>query len=213
MSRAYTHTATAAAAVALLAALAGCGSSSEAAPPVLQSASPTVSPSGTATPSPAATTPPTPEEAAIAQAEKAARAYFSVMDQLSANTTADTAVLKTVAVSTGLIDAQNQISFGRGEDQRQVGNTRLASIQAKSVDLTLDLTQRPAPKVPIVQLDVCYDVSAVNVVDSTGKSVITAARKDKALAVLGMTNYDYPEPSGWKVGYQTIKGDPCPDTP
>lgn len=215
MSRIHvrTHTATAAAAAVLLAVLTGCNSSSEAAPPVLQSASSTVTPSAAVTPSPTATTPPTPEEAAVTQAKEAVRAYFSAMDQLSANTTADTAVLKNVAVSTGLIDAQNQISFGRGEDQRQIGDTRIASIQPKSVDLTMDLKRRPAPKVPVVQLNVCYDVSAVNVVDSTGKSVVTAGRRDQALAILGMTNYDYPNPTGWKVGYQTIKGDPCPASP
>jgi hypothetical protein len=205
------HHATTAAAVsaALLTLLTGCNSErSQAAAPVVTTATPSPT-QPTATPT-ATETPATPQEKAIIAAEQAVRDYYAVMDRLGSNPAANPAQLRTVAVSTGLIDANNEVAFRRSKKQRQIGRTAVVYMRPTKVDLAFRPNKRPAPDIPVVELNICYDVSGVNVVDSSGRSVVTAARKDKALAHMGVTNYDWPNPHGWKIGYMTVKGDACP---
>lgn len=208
MSRIHTA-ALSAAVLALLAALGGCSNSSQAAPPVVTTTTSSATPSPTPVASPSATPPVTPEQAAVAQAEAVLRRYYATMNQLGIDPTADPGVLKELATGTGLVDAENQIGSQRQKGRRQIGELRLVSVTPRQVDLRFDPKLKPAPQIPVVQFDVCYDVSGVNVVDATGKSVVTADRRDRALAVPGIVNYNWPDPSGWKVGYETIKNEPC----
>ena len=209
-NRVRTHTATAATAAALLAALAGCNSSSEAAPPVVKSASPTASPSPTPSPSPVATSPATPEQQASVLAQQMVHQYLLVTDQLGADPSGDPAVLKTVAVGSSLVEANNVVINSRAKARHQIGDTAVVSMAVGKVDLRLDAQKQP-PVIPTVTVSICYDVSGLNVVDVTGKSVVTAERKNRALETFGVVNYNYPDPKAWRVAYTTVKGNPCAD--
>lgn len=210
-----TTTAMSATAAALLLALAGCSSANGAAAPLPRpSGSPAATtPSATAspTPSPTAQAAVTPEEQAGAQAEAAVRRYYAVINELGTNSTSDPLpALKQVMVSTGLLEAHKQVLLDRERQRRQVGETTIVSLVARAVDLTNTPTSQP-PIVPIVQVDVCYDVSGVDVVDAAGNSVVSADRVDRALEQLRVANYNYPDPAGWKVLETTVKNDPCSD--
>jgi hypothetical protein len=169
---------------------------------------------GSATPKPSVSPSPskilTAEEKAAEQAKQAALRYYRVMNQLGTDPRADEDIVKTVAISSGLIDAYNKIDFNRSRHQRQIGALRVASMKVTSIDLTFKPRSTP-PEIPVVELDVCYDVSKVDVVDETGKSVVQPTRKDRAISHLGVANYDWPRPDGWKVAYSEVKGEPCPD--
>lgn len=209
-NRVRTHTATAATAAALLAALAGCNSASEAAPPGVKTASPSASPSPTSSSSPVATAPATAEQQAAVLAQQTVHQYLLVTDQLGADPSGDPAVLKTVAVGSSLVEANNAVINSRAKARHQIGGTAVVSMTVDRVDLRLD-AQRQPPVIPTVAVKICYDVSGLNVVDGTGKSVVTTERKDRALEVFGVANYNYPDPKGWRVAYTTVKGDPCAD--
>lgn len=207
MSRARTHTAAVTAAgAALLGALAGCNSSSEAAPPIVKTTRP--SPSSTASPSQTASTPATPEEQAVAQAQQAVRSYWQVTDQLGVQANVDLDSLRTISTGTALNDARNQLLSQQKQGWKQVGSTRLVSMDATAVSFLNKPAQQP-PQVPHVDLDVCYDVSGVNVVDTAGRSVVSAHRPDKALAKMGVVNYQWPSTQEWKVAYTTFTEKPC----
>lgn len=206
MSR--SHSTTALAGVVLLAALSGCSSSSEAAPPIVRSATPSISSSPSATPSPTATAPPTPEEQATSQAQQAVRSYYEVTDRLGADATPDLEALRTVSTGTALNDARNQLISHQTQGWKQIGGTRVVAMTPTSISLVNKPSQQP-PQVPTVKIDVCYDVSGLNVVDASGKSVVAARRQDKALAEMGVSNYAWPSAQGWKVAYTVITEKPC----
>lgn len=201
-----THTA---AAAALFAALAGCNSSSGAAASIIKSGSPTSSPSAAPSPtSSAPATPVTPEDQAAALAQQAVRSYYTVTDQLGLTADANLEALRSVTIGSALNDARNQLLSHQKQGWKQIGTTRLLSLNANSVSLVNKPTQQP-PLVPTVKVDVCYDVSDLNVVDATGKSVISAQRQDKALAEMGVANYQWPSAQGWRVAYTVITEKPC----
>lgn len=208
MTRRPQRHAVAVAGAALLAALAGCSSDSEAAPPVVQTISPSATPSSTPSPTPTKTAPATAQEQAAIAAQQAVRKYYSVMDALGTDPAADMEPLKSVTVSTGLAEANNEVWSDRSQQFRQIGTTRVVGLTVRSVDLTLKATKQP-PVIPVVEVEACYDVSAVNVVDAAGRSVITAERLDQGLQEFRVVNYDYPDPAGWKVGYTAAKGKAC----
>jgi hypothetical protein len=164
---------------------------------------------GSATPKPSVSASPskilTAEEKAAEQAKDAALEYYRVMDHVAADPRADTDLVRTVSIGTGLNDALNRVAFNRSKQQRQIGTTQIPWMKVRSVDLTFK-PKSQHPEIPVVQLDVCYDVSKVNVVDETGKSVVLPTRKNRALEQLGVANYQWPNPHGWKVAYSVIKG-------
>jgi hypothetical protein len=63
-----------------------------------------------------------------------------------------------------------------------------------------------------VQVDVCWDVSDVDVIDATGKSVVSPGRPDTGWTRLTVANYRYSaDPrGGWRVATgQDLKKPPC----
>ena len=58
----------------------------------------------------------------------------------------------------------------------QTGETKVVELKVQSVNL--DNSDPKAGKVPTVQIDVCFDVSDVDVVDADGKSVVSPDRPD-----------------------------------
>lgn len=208
-----TTTAVSAGAAALLFALAGCSSANgEAAPLPRPSDTPattaTASPTASPTPSPTAQVPVTPEEQAVAQAEEAVRRYYAVMDELGIDPAADENKVKEVTITTGQVDAYNRVAFDRGRGTRQVGVTKIAGMTSRLVTLQNEPQKQP-PTVPAVDIDVCYDVSGVDVVDATGSSVVRADRRSRALERVTVANYDWPNPASWKVASSDLRGDPC----
>ncbi len=197
--------ATALAAAVLLTALTGCNGDSQAAQIPSTSSTPT---SATPSPTPTVTKAATPEEAAIAQAQQAVRNYYDIYNKVSLDPAASLALLKTVAISTGLITTNIIVNDGRAKKQRQTGTTEIASMQVNDVTLTNNPKNQP-PQIPTVQIDVCYDVSGVKLVDASGKSVVAPTRKSRALARMGVTNYAWPNSKAWKVGWVEVKGEPC----
>ena len=98
----------------------------------------------------------------------------------------------------------------RKADQKQVGDTKIAKLDVQSVNL--DNTDPSAGKVPTVQIDVCWDVSGVDVVDATGKSIVSSSRPDTGWTRLTVANYHYAAnpTTGWRVATgQDLKKDPC----
>ena len=71
-----------------------------------------------------------------------------------------------------------QTLVGRQQDQgqRQAGTTRVSELKVQSVNL--DNSDPDAGKVPTVVIDVCWDVSKVDVLDKDGKSIVCPNRPD-----------------------------------
>lgn len=177
-------TSTAAAVTALLALTAGCGSNSDTTtPPPATSTSST--PSSTPTPQ-------TPEEKASADAQAMVRSYFKTKDSI-AQGKAPLGKLKRVSTST-LLNAEN-IELGRMRDQGQhiAGNVVITKTDVQLVNLNA--------KVPIVQIDVCWDSSGVKVLDKSGKVINSGQRTRVATTRYTVANYSWKtdKRGGWRV--------------
>jgi hypothetical protein len=198
-------------AAGLLALTAACNTGSpEATTGTEPTASPTppsaVTPSGSPTPAPTESL--DPEERAIQQAEDALREFYRATDMLGANPNASLARLKQVAVSRELYEQRREFREQRMDRHRQIGRIKIAEMEVTDIDLTNRPKQQP-PEIPFVEIDICYDVTDVNVVDESGESVVLPSRRERAKAEFGVVNYDWPDPDGWRVGYSTVMGQPC----
>lgn len=189
----------------LLAAVSACGNDGDANPP------PTTEPSSSSPSAPTSSASPTsPSDAATADATAALRKYFGVVDTLRSDPASDLKQLKSVATSTQLNAVETLIRRQRGEGQRQTGATALSELKVQSV--TLDNSDPDAGKVPTVVIDVCWDVTKVDVLDKSGKSIVSPDRPDTGWTRYTVANYDYAaDPSGaWRVATgQDLKQTPC----
>ena len=65
---------------------------------------------------------------------------------------------------------------------------------------------------PTVQIDVCYDVSGVDILDRDGKSVVTPDRPETGWVRYSVANYQWKERprDGWRVASGTdLERAPC----
>lgn len=150
-----------------------------------------------------ATTPATPSEIAAESASALVRQYFATVDELSQDPTQSISKLKTVAMSTQLLAYETQIKSQRQSGQRQLGDLKIAQVQVESVSLDKPVT---------VLVNVCWDVSDVDVVDRAGKSVVSPNRKDSGWTRLTVTNqkWDTSPKDGWRVsGGSDLEKEPC----
>jgi hypothetical protein len=134
--------------------------------------------------------------------------YFTVLDELRTEPSSDLAKLETVATRTQLNAARTLVRTHRDRDQRQVGETRIAESTVQSINL--DNSDPAAGKVPTVVVDVCWDVSKVDVLDEDGKSIISPDRPDTGWTRYTVANYDYTAnpTGGWRVANgQDLKQD------
>ncbi|CAI9419255.1 hypothetical protein HIDPHFAB_03601 [Nocardioides sp. T2.26MG-1] len=188
----------------MLAAVSACGASDTDPPP-------TSEPSSTSPSSPTTSaSPSSPSDAATADATDAVRSYFTVVDQLRSDPAADLKQLKSVATSAQLNAVETLIGRQRDEGQRQTGATAINELQVQSVNL--DNSDPKAGKVPTVVIDVCWDVSKVDVLDKRGKSIVSPDRRDTGWTRYTVANYDYAaDPTGgWRVATgQDLKQAPC----
>lgn len=171
-------------------------------------ASPTPSSS---TPTPTATaTPPSDTELASEAASATLRKYYDVRNQLRQNPSRPLSLLDQVAISTELAAQKNLFKKERKQGLHQVGATKVAELEVQSVNL--DNSDPKAGKVPTVQIDLCFDVSEVDVVDADGKSVISPDRPDTGWIQFLVSNYqwDANPNAGWRVASsKDIERTPC----
>jgi hypothetical protein len=192
------------AAALLLAAVSACGGG-DADPPRTSEPSLT-SPSSPRTSS----SPSSPSDAASADATDAVQSYFTVVDRLRSDPAADLKKLNSVATSAQLNAVETLISRQRDEGQRQTGATAINELKVQSVNL--DNSDPKAGKVPTVVIDVCWDVSKVDVLDESGKSIVSPNRPDTGWTRYTVANYKYAADSagGWRVATgQDLKQAPC----
>ena len=205
MTRHTQHLASIATIAAAALALSACDSAGSETPTVTASTSTSAasdSPTATSTPTPTAS----PEEVAIAAAEKKIPEYFAVADRsLQDPDTFKLDDFKKVAISSALVDLENRFSVFTGQMLTQTGAAKVESIENPRVALEFDLEKSP-PDVPTVQLDVCVDVSKINMVNEAGESQIPATRAPRQLWRVGVSNYEYPSPDDWRVSFTDTQG-------
>lgn len=142
---------------------------------------------------------PSESDLASHSATQIVRKYYVLRDRLRMKPNASLGRLKSVATSTELEAQRTLFANERERDLRQTGKTRIKEIKVKSVNL--DNSEPTAGKVPIVEVDVCWDVSDVDILDATGQSIISPDRPDTGWIRYTVANYDWEaNPSrGWRV--------------
>lgn len=181
---------------------------------------PTVTPTATESLAPSAASPSsnpsatlTESEAAALNAERLVRDYWRALDRLGEDPSLPLNTLGEVAISKDLEVRRNQFSNWRRDGWVQTGSTDLADLEVQSVNL--DNSDATAGRVPIVQVDVCFDVSDVDVVDGDGASVVTAERPDTGWIRHTVSNYSWDEDpiGGWRVSTSVdLEQAPCEPT-
>ncbi|MER6971186.1 hypothetical protein ABT304_09045 [Nocardioides sp. NPDC000445] len=113
--------------------------------------------------------------------------------------------------TSSMLSADRHLLEGeRSKKLRQVGDTEVADTSVESV--SLDNSDPDAGKVPTVTVDVCWDVSAADLVDADGKSVVSPDRADVGWTRFIVANYRYrTDPlTGWRVASaEDLKQQPC----
>jgi len=108
-----------------------------------------------------------------------------------------------VASSTELTAQKNLLQNQRKGKLRQVGETKLVRVTVESVSLDNPVT---------ALVDVCWDVSTVDIIDEDGKSVVTPDRKNVGWTRLTVTNtaWETAPADGWRVsGGSDLDKEPC----
>ena len=159
------------------------------------------------------TTSPTPQsdsEIASQAATAILRQYYDVRNELRQDPSKSLSMLDDVAISTELAAQKNLFTKERKQGLHQTGETKVVELDVQSVNL--DNSDPKAGKVPTVQIDLCFDVSNVEVVDKTGKSVISPDRPDTGWIQFLVSNYqwDTDPAGGWRVASsKDIERTPC----
>lgn len=162
------------------------------------------------TPTGATTTPPSETKIASEAASALLRKYYAVRNELRQDQTKPLARLKTVAIGTELAAQQNLFTKERKNGLHQTGETKIAKLQVQSVNL--DNSDPKAGKVPTAQIDVCFDVSNVDIIEANGESVVSSDRPNTRWIRYSVANYDWgSDPGGaWRVASsQDIEQPPC----
>ncbi|MCL2611675.1 MAG: hypothetical protein FWD95_00410 [Nocardioidaceae bacterium] len=179
--------------ILLLAAMSACGSN-EADP---QPTAPTTTSAPT---SPTTSTSPTsPSAAAAANAEAVVRRYYATLDRVRQDPTVPITLLRRAENGIELRADQRLVTSERKQHQRQTGSVRLVSVVVQSVDL--DNSDAKGGTAPTAQVDVCWDVSNVDLVDKNGKSVVPSTRPDQGSTRYFVTNprWSTHPTDGWRV--------------
>lgn len=168
---------------------------------------PTITESPSAMPSP---TPSTESELAAANAERLVREYYRVTDAVAADPDKQLEPLDAVSTSVDLLSWQGEFRNWQRDGWIQHGTSAVVDFVAQGV--SLDNSAPDNGVVPTVQVDVCVDVSEVDVVGPDGRSVVAADRPDRSWERLWVSNYDYEaDPDGgWRVAdAKGLEQEPC----
>lgn len=166
------------------------------------SESPTPSSPATTATSPT-TTPPSESETASEAASAAVRQFFATVDLIRQDVVRPETDLDGVASSTELLAQKNLLKNQREGGLYQVGETKVVEVRVESVTLDNPVT---------ALVDVCWDVSNVDILDGDGKSVVTPERKDVGWTRLTVTNatWETAPTDGWRVsGGSDLDKEPC----
>ncbi len=188
----------------LLAAVSACTDDSSEATPTEEPTSESSSPMSSQP------SPPTDSEIAADAATQVVRDYFAAVDGLRQDPESALRELKVVATGSELSAQQLLIRAERGKGLRQTGDTRLAKLTMQSMNL--DNSDPEGGKVPTAQVDVCWDVTEVDLVDENGKSVVVPSRPDRGWIRFTVTNHQWnTDPNGgWRVmAGQDLERTPC----
>ncbi|MCB2176496.1 MAG: hypothetical protein KQH57_11855 [Actinomycetales bacterium] len=176
---------------------------------VNQTPDPTTQPS-TSSPQPStpessepSATPSTPseEESAALAAEDVVRAYNrATVDCLADPVSSEPTCFDGVAIGTELTNLRNLLASAQQMQTRATGSIEVVSVDLVSVSLDIDLKASP-PVVPEVVLVVCRDVSGYDIVDKDGNSIVSPDRVERRVIEFHVLNYDYPDPTTWRVGF------------
>lgn len=172
---------------------------------------------GTSPTSPSALSPSEPSGAQTSDTEAAAAAatatvdsYYATLDRLRQDHSKPIDALSKVETSTLLRADRHLIEGERSKKLRQVGDTEVVDMSVESVNL--DNSDPDVGKVPTVTVDVCWDVSEVDLIDASGKSVVSPDRADVGWIRYIVANYQYrTDPvTGWRVASaQDLEQQPC----
>ena len=198
--RSVTH---AAAAALLLVVVTGCADEEPDPPSTAPATSPTAPPTTTSEPS-------SDSELAAASATDLVRRYYAIRDRLRQPPGAGLAALKTVATSTELAAQRALFERERERGLHQTGDTVIGELKVQAV--SLDNSAPGAGNVPTVEIDVCWDVRDVDILDANGKSIVSPDRPDTGWIRYTVANYDWPaDPEGgWRVATsQDLEQTPC----
>lgn len=132
--------------------------------PSSNSPSLSVTSSASSTPTPSTSSPATPEE----EAQRVIVAYWSALDVLASNPDKSLSDLNVVARAQALRQWQRNLTEMRGQGVKQVG-----SVVVRDTTATFDAASS------LYTVTACIDVSAVNVIDKAGKSVVLATREPR----------------------------------
>jgi hypothetical protein len=125
--------------------------------------------------------------------------YYDVRNKLRRDPDEALTLLDSVAISTELAAERNLFKKEREEGLHQIGETKVAQLEVQSVNL--ENSDPKSGKVPTVQIDLCFDVTDVDVVDAKGKSIVKPDRPDTGWIRFLVSNYrwdDDPD-GGWRV--------------
>ena len=192
---------------AVLVAITACANSgSDAGSPPSPSVSTSSGSISTSTSSPPASA----SEVASTSGEAVVRRYFVVLDGLRQDPEEPVKQLASVATSTQLAAQRMLLTNERDDGLHQLGTTRIASLTVQSVNL--DNSDSSAGRVPTVTVDVCWDVSDVDIVDERGTSVVSPDRATTGWTRYTVANYRWSKnPSGgWRIATgKDLKQAPC----
>lgn len=145
----------------------------------------------------------TDSEVAAQAASDAVHKYYAAVDKVRQDASQPASILKTVATGTELSAQQTFLEKQRKTSRRQTGALQIQNLSVESVNLSTPAT---------VQVHVCWDVRGVDVLDSQGKSVVTAARAPVGWSSLTVSNPRFTrDPLGaWRVSASSdLKAPPC----
>ncbi|WP_448071097.1 hypothetical protein [Georgenia yuyongxinii] len=133
-----------------------------------------------------------------------------MIDQLGLDPSVPLTALDDVAISKDLSVRQRQFERERRDGWIQTGETEIVELKVQSVNL--DNSDPAAGLVPAVQVDVCVDVTEVDVRDASGISVVRADRPDTNWTRHTVSNYSWDtDPEGaWRVSTSVdLEQAPC----
>ena len=131
------------------------------------------------------------------------RQYFRTVGEVRQDPKRPASDLDAVASSTQLLAQKNLLKSQRADGLHQTGMTKVVKLNVQSVSL-----DDPATAV----IDVCWDVSGVDVIDRSGKSVVAPDRKDVGWTRFTgtKTKWDTTPTDGWRVsGGSDLEKEPC----
>lgn len=125
--------------------------------------------------------------------------YYAVLDEVRQDPRVPISKLRRVETSL-LLDADTRlVKAERKKGHRQIGTILLSDVTVQSVNL--DNSDPAAGKMPTVVIDVCWDVSGVDLVDRKGRSLVRPSRPDQGLTRYFVANYHFKDDPahGWRV--------------